>query len=43
MGFIVVYGLLGACGFYLMFQKAKKGPDLPSKDPAADGGQVQPT
>jgi cytochrome bd ubiquinol oxidase subunit I len=43
MGFILVYGLLGACGFYLMFQKAKKGPDLPSNDPAADGGAVQPT
>jgi len=25
-GFILVYGLLGAAGFYLMAQNAKKGP-----------------
>ena len=28
VAFILVYGVLGAAGFYLMFQKAKKGPDL---------------
>jgi cytochrome d ubiquinol oxidase subunit I len=26
--FILVYGILGAAGFYLMFRKAVKGPDL---------------
>ena len=31
VAFILVYGLLGAAGFYLMFQKAKKGPDLASE------------
>jgi cytochrome d ubiquinol oxidase subunit I len=35
VGFIVVYGLLGATGFYLMYQKAIKGPDLPSGEAAA--------
>ena len=29
--FLLVYGVLGAAGFYLMFQKARKGPDLPSE------------
>ncbi len=29
--FILVYSVLGAAGFYLMFQKAKKGPDLASE------------
>jgi cytochrome bd ubiquinol oxidase subunit I len=28
VAFILVYSVLGAAGFYLMFQKAKKGPDL---------------
>jgi cytochrome d ubiquinol oxidase subunit I len=31
VAFILVYSVLGAAGFYLMFQKAKKGPDLASK------------
>jgi cytochrome d ubiquinol oxidase subunit I len=30
IGFIVVYGLLGALGFYLIFKNAKKGPALAS-------------
>ena len=30
VAFILVYSVLGAAGFYLMFQKAKKGPDLAS-------------
>jgi cytochrome d ubiquinol oxidase subunit I len=29
--FLLVYGVLGAAGFYLMFQKARKGPDLTSE------------
>lgn len=28
VGFMLVYGLLGAAGFYLMAQNAKKGPEL---------------
>jgi len=31
IGFIVVYGLLGALGFYLIFKNAKKGP-APASD-----------
>jgi cytochrome d ubiquinol oxidase subunit I len=31
VAFILVYSVLGAAGFYLMFQKAKKGPDLASE------------
>ncbi len=31
VAFILVYSVLGAAGFYLMFQKAKKGPDLVSQ------------
>lgn len=31
VAFILVYSVLGAAGFYLMFQKAKKGPDLVSE------------
>jgi cytochrome d ubiquinol oxidase subunit I len=31
IGFIVVYGLLGALGFYLIFKNAKKGP-VPASD-----------
>jgi cytochrome d ubiquinol oxidase subunit I len=31
VAFILVYSILGAAGFYLMFQKAKKGPDLVSQ------------
>lgn len=27
IGFILVYGLLGAAGYYLMFKHARKGPD----------------
>ena len=46
LGFIVVYGLLGAVGFYLMFQKAKKGPELDDdqsdRDRPVDGGEMQP-
>jgi len=30
IGFIVVYGLLGALGFYLIFKNAKKGPEQAS-------------
>jgi cytochrome d ubiquinol oxidase subunit I len=28
VAFILVYGLLGAAGFYLMAQHAKKGPEI---------------
>jgi cytochrome d ubiquinol oxidase subunit I len=44
IGFILVYSVLGAAGFYLMFQKAKKGPELESGGPAedADTGDIQP-
>jgi len=44
IGFILVYGVLGAAGFYLMFQKARKGPELEPGDPAEDAGtgDVQP-
>ena len=38
IAFIVVYGLLGAAGFYLMFQKAKKGPDLEPGSPVQEAG-----
>jgi len=31
VAFILVYSVLGAVGFYLMFQKAKKGPQLSSE------------
>jgi len=31
VAFVLVYSVLGAAGFYLMFQKAKKGPDLVSE------------
>ena len=31
VAFILVYTVLGVAGFYLMFQKAKKGPDLASE------------
>jgi cytochrome d ubiquinol oxidase subunit I len=31
VGFILIYSVLGAAGFYLMFQKAKKGPELASE------------
>ena len=35
VAFIVVYGILGATGFYLMYMKAIKGPDLaPEEAPA---------
>ncbi len=35
VAFIVVYGILGATGFYLMYMKAIKGPDLaPDEAPA---------
>ncbi len=45
IAFILVYSVLGAAGFYLMYQKAIKGPDLDIADPAADSGpgEVQPT
>jgi cytochrome d ubiquinol oxidase subunit I len=26
IGFLIVYGLLGTAGFYLMYKKAKAGP-----------------
>ena len=44
VAFIVVYGILGAAGFYLMFQKAKKGPVLePEQDaPPAGTSKAQP-
>ena len=31
VAFILVYGILGAAGFYLMYQKAIKGPELASE------------
>jgi cytochrome d ubiquinol oxidase subunit I len=27
VGFILIYGLLGAVGFFLMFKNARKGPE----------------
>jgi cytochrome d ubiquinol oxidase subunit I len=36
IAFILVYSVLGAAGFYLMYQKAIKGPDLDGAAPAAD-------
>ena len=44
VAFILVYGLLGAAGFYLMYQKAIKGPDLESQEtqPGDDSAEVQP-
>ena len=43
VAFILVYGLLGAAGFYLMYQKAVKGPDLDNEEEQSDGGaEVQP-
>ena len=44
IAFILVYGILGAAGFYLIYQKAKKGPDLGSEDapPQTGTGEVQP-
>jgi cytochrome d ubiquinol oxidase subunit I len=41
VAFILVYGLLGAAGFYLMYQKAVKGPDLASEDTESDGGAAE--
>ncbi|MBT8370412.1 MAG: cytochrome ubiquinol oxidase subunit I [Deltaproteobacteria bacterium] len=41
VAFILVYGLLGAAGFYLMYQKAVKGPDLESEDTESDGGAAE--
>ena len=41
VAFILVYGLLGAAGFYLMYQKAVKGPDLESEDTESDGGGAE--
>lgn len=45
IAFIVVYSVLGAAGFYLMYQKAIKGPDLGGTEPAADSdpGTAQAT
>jgi len=31
VGFVLVYSVLGAAGFYLMFQKARKGPERVSE------------
>ena len=44
IGFILVYGILGAAGFYLMYKKAIKGPDLPPEEPAGTVGsdELQP-
>ena len=43
VAFILVYGLLGAAGFYLMYQKAVKGPDLDNEEEQSDGSaEVQP-
>jgi len=36
--FILVYSVLGAVGFYLMYQKAIKGPDLVTENPVDDTG-----
>ncbi len=41
VAFILVYGLLGAAGFYLMYQKAIKGPDLEEEDTKSDDGRAQ--
>jgi cytochrome d ubiquinol oxidase subunit I len=42
--FLLVYGILGAAGFYLIYQKAKKGPDLDpvAPSPPTGTGEVQP-
>jgi len=44
VAFILVYGLLGAAGFYLIYQKAVKGPDVAPHPTASDigSGDVQP-
>jgi len=44
VAFILVYGMLGAAGFYLMYQKAVKGPDLEPEatHPDDDGAEPQP-
>jgi cytochrome d ubiquinol oxidase subunit I len=43
VAFILVYGLLGAAGFYLMYQKAVKGPDLENEETQSDGSaEAQP-
>ncbi len=44
VAFILVYGLLGAAGFYLMYQKAIKGPDLEAEEtqPDDDSAETQP-
>ena len=43
-GFILVYGLLGACGFYLIWKNAVKGPvpDIEAPEAAPEAGDVQP-
>jgi cytochrome bd-type quinol oxidase subunit 1 len=40
VGFILVYGILGAAGFYLMYQKAVKGPDLETQEKDSDGSSA---
>ncbi|MGD2016243.1 MAG: cytochrome ubiquinol oxidase subunit I [Desulfobacterales bacterium] len=41
LGFILVYGILGAAGFYLMYQKAVKGPDLETQEKDSDGSSAE--
>jgi cytochrome d ubiquinol oxidase subunit I len=41
VGFILVYGILGAAGFYLMYQKAVKGPDLETQEKDSDGSSAE--
>ncbi len=40
VAFILVYGILGAAGFYLMYQKAVKGPDLVDDKAVESSGQT---
>ena len=44
VAFILVYGILGAAGFYLMYQKAVKGPDISSPPDVGDAAldEAQP-
>ena len=45
LAFILVYGLLGAAGFYLIFKNAIKGPTAPEEEEpevGAAAGEAQP-
>ena len=49
IAFILVYGLLGVAGFWLMIRAAKEGPaaaevtvDIAGPDPALEAGAAEP-